>query len=57
MKLLKCKLCRGEMEIIGNVRAINKKVKCKNCKYTNQSKHAHTHREPEIVVIHKRTEE
>ena len=45
------------MEIIGNVRAINKKVKCKNCKYTNQSKHSHQQRVPEIVVIRKRTEE
>lgn len=35
MKLLKCKHCSGEVDIIGNERAINKKVKCLKCGFTN----------------------
>ncbi len=35
MKLLKCKLCAGEVDIIGNIRSINKKIKCKKCGFSN----------------------
>lgn len=52
MKLLKCKLCSGEMEIVGNERAINKKVKCLKCGYTNANDAAR--KETEVVVLKKR---
>lgn len=53
MKLLKCKLCSGEMEIIGNENAVHKKVKCLNpkCGFTNETKQ----KEPEIIIYRKRT--
>lgn len=50
MKLLKCKLCSGEVDIIGNERSINKKIKCKKCGFTNESECKF----PEVVVIRKR---
>lgn len=50
MKLLKCKLCSGEVEIIGNLRLINKKVKCTKCGFTNEEKQNY----PEVVVIRKK---
>ena len=52
MKLLKCKLCHGEVDIVGNERAIHKKVKCRACGYSNENEKAH--REPEVVIIRKR---
>lgn len=52
MKLLKCKLCNGEMDIVGNERSINKKVKCRQCGYSNENE---TDRKgPEVVIIRKR---
>ena len=53
MKLLRCKYCRGEVEIIGNERAINKKVRCTKCGFTNAD--ATDKKEPEVLVIRKRT--
>ena len=52
MKLLKCKLCYGEMEIVGNERAVNKKVKCLKCGYINTNESER--KRPEVVVIKKR---
>ena len=51
MKLLRCKLCRGEMEIIGNEHAVNKKVRCLNCGFTNAEE---PKKEPEVMVIRPR---
>ena len=53
MKLLKCKLCSGEMEVLGNDRAVNKKVKCLKCGYTNANEP--DRKGPEVVVIKKRS--
>lgn len=50
MKLLRCKLCSGEVDFIGNERTINKKIKCKKCGYTNETEY----KVPEIVIIKKR---
>jgi len=50
MKFLKCKICLGEVDIIGNERAINKKIKCRKCGFTNQVEA----RGPEVVIIRKR---
>lgn len=52
MKLLKCKLCRGEVNIIGNERAVNKKIKCSKCGFSNE-KEAET-AGPEVVIIRRR---
>lgn len=52
MKLLKCKLCKGEMDIVGGERSINKKVKCRNCGYSNE--HENERKGPEVVIIRKR---
>ena len=53
MKLLKCKLCSGEVDIVGNEKAINKKVKCKKCGFTNGSTDSEQ-KFPEVLVIRKR---
>ena len=50
MKFLKCKICLGEVDIIGNERAINKKIKCRKCGFTNQVEP----KGPEVFVIRKR---
>lgn len=50
MKLLKCKLCGGEVDFIGNDRVIIKKIKCNKCGYTNNSEN----KEPEVFIIKKR---
>ena len=52
MKLLRCKLCRGEVDIINNDRSINKKVKCRQCGFGNE--YDSYAKSPEIVVIRKR---
>ena len=52
MKLLKCKLCAGEIEIIGNENCVLKKIKCKKCGYSNVNDFIK--KEPEIVIIKKR---
>lgn len=53
MKLLRCKLCHWEMEIVGNERSINKKVKCLNtkCGFTNETEQ----KGPEIIIMRKRS--
>ena len=50
MKLLKCKICRGECDIIGNDRSVNRKVKCRKCNNTTEPEH----KGPEVVIIRKR---
>jgi hypothetical protein len=51
MKLLKCKLCRGECEIIGGFSAISKIIKCTKCGYSNANEEVKT---PEVFVIRKK---
>jgi hypothetical protein len=36
MKLLKCLICNGEVDVIDAERMVNKKVKCQKCGFTNQ---------------------
>lgn len=50
MKFLKCKICLGEADIIGNERPANKKIKCRKCGFTNQVEA----KGPEVVIIRKR---
>lgn len=51
MILLKCKLCMGEINIIGNEKLINKKVKCKKCGFTNGESEQNF---PEVIILRKR---
>lgn len=50
MKLLKCLLCKGEIDVIGNERATNKKVKCQSCGFSNQEEKP----QPEVMILRKR---
>lgn len=50
MKLLKCLLCNGEADIIGNEFAVNKIIRCQRCGYSNNT----PKKEPEVVIIKKR---
>jgi len=47
MKLLRCKLCDGEMEIISGFRSIFKVVKCTSCGFSNEKEE----KNPEIIII------
>ncbi len=51
MKLLKCKICGGEADLINNDRAVNKKIKCRKCGFSND----HVNKGPEVVVIKRRS--
>jgi hypothetical protein len=51
MKLLRCKLCSGEVDIIGGEHAINKKVRCRDCGYSNADV---PKKEPEVFVMRRR---
>lgn len=35
MKLLRCKVCKSEVEIVGNKNSICKKIQCTKCNFTN----------------------
>lgn len=50
MLLLKCKLCAGEVDFIGNDKSIFKKVKCNKCGFTNENT---IPKIPEIIIIRK----
>jgi len=50
MKLLKCKICKGDVDLIGNGHAINRKVKCDKC--NNTERHS---KSPEVFVIRKKS--
>lgn len=47
MKILRCKLCKGEVEIIGSDKTIQKKVKCLKCGFTNETEK----KSAEVVII------
>lgn len=53
MKLLKCKVCGGEVEIINNDRSVNKKIKCLDCGFNNIDEN--TSKKIEIVVLKRRS--
>jgi hypothetical protein len=44
----------GELDILNSDSSINKKVKCKNCGFTNL--HSSEKKEPEVVIIRRRTQ-
>jgi hypothetical protein len=47
MNILKCKICKGEVEIISNDKNIQKKVKCLKCGFTNGTEK----KSAEVVII------
>lgn len=51
MILLKCKICMGEVDIIGNDHNINKKTKCQKCGHTNADP---PQKGPEVIVMRRR---
>lgn len=51
MKLLKCKLCQGEVDIIGGEHAVNKKIKCTKCGFTNESVQP---KGPEVIIMRRK---
>lgn len=51
MKLLKCVLCGGELDIISNKDDFGKKVRCIKCGFTNASE---TKPPPEVFVIRRK---
>jgi len=53
MKLFRCIICGGEVEIIDAVESsINKKVKCLKCGFTNVNEHQQKKsKDPEIIII------
>jgi hypothetical protein len=48
MKLLKCKLCHGEVDIINNHKSVQKTVKCRKCGFTNQKSNK---KSTEVLII------
>ncbi len=50
MILLRCLICKSEVDIISNLRSINKKIKCRSCGFTNSN----VEKFPEIIVLKKR---
>jgi hypothetical protein len=51
MKFLKCKLCRGEVDIVGGESSINKKIKCTKCGFTNEND---KQKVTEVIIMRKR---
>lgn len=52
MKLLRCLLCRGEVDVVGHDRSINRKTKCRKCGHGSagtENKPA-----PEVIVMRRR---
>jgi len=52
MKILKCIMCKGEVDIVNSDSSSNNKIKCKKCGFTNIP--IKTIKDPEIVVIKKK---
>lgn len=50
MSIINCLFCKGELEIIGNLKGFEKKVKCKKCNFTNVS----IEKEPEVIVVRRK---
>ena len=53
MKLLKCKACGGEVEILDSDSSVNKKIKCLDCGFNNTGESLQ--KKPEVVIMRRRT--
>lgn len=54
MKFLRCKYCRGEVDLIGPEKTINRKIRCTKCGYTNEQE-AVEQKGPEVVIIRRKS--
>lgn len=52
MKILRCAICSGEVDIVGDDLSLGKKTKCRHCGITNAKSEK---KEPEVFVIRKRS--
>lgn len=50
MKLLRCKVCAGECNIIGNEKSVSKKIECSQCGFNNLDNQP----KKEVIVLKKR---
>ncbi len=51
MKILKCKVCSSEVDIVGYGKGIVKQIECRSCGFTNAAPKV---KEPEVVIIRRR---
>jgi hypothetical protein len=56
MKLLKCKLCGEECDLIGNEHQIERKIKCYQCNYNAASNDTNTgdKNNSEVIIMRRR---
>jgi len=54
MKLLKCRVCDGEMELNSDERGVVRHARCLKCGYCGECAGSKEKREPEVVVIRRR---
>ena len=47
MRLLKCKLCGGECEFVGNEHTVQRKVRCLQCGFNNLDEEK---KGPEVII-------
>ncbi len=52
MKILKCKICQGEVDIVGNEHSVSKKIKCHKCGFTNDN---FSTKGPEVIIMRRRS--
>jgi len=50
LKILKCKVCRGEVDIIADEYSINKKIKCQDCGFTGEKLSKNNVSKTEVIV-------
>ena len=50
MSLLICKICEGNMHIVGEVSHIEPAVKCESCGFTNNKKQQHKNKSKKVIV-------
>lgn len=53
MKLLRCKICSGEVDIFGTNKSISKRIKCKKCGFNNFKDFKQNNKSAEIIFIKK----
>ena len=52
MSFLKCKICKGDVIVCGEVSLIEPKIKCKKCGFTNGKKDIKN--EPVVIIKKKK---
>jgi hypothetical protein len=51
MKLLKCKICLGEVDLVGDPHTMERKVKCRKCGFSNDKEKTPI---VEVITINRR---